>query len=193
MTIQVIGEGWGEKPGFIDITQSPLASPRSLDEFDINIISLNDEALWRSDTTRCNSVNSCNDLKSVANMVKNRKKSIVVYVMPQNFIFHYNKYSTGHHSGFHSHFPLKDLIASIWGEIINDVLYPQISNNILSFENTRTNVGKQLYTADFYFRSTFPGEKKIYTKSILSEKITTISLNEKTVLTTLNITSDGNA
>lgn len=193
MTIQVIGEGWGEKPGFIDITQSPLAYPRSLDEFDINIISLNDEALWRSDTTRCNSVNSCNDLKSVANMVKNRKKSIVVYVMPQNFIFYYNKYTINHQSGYRCHFPIKDVIESIWKEIINDVLYPQISTNILSFENTRTSVGKQLYTADFYFQRTFPGERKIYTKSIASEKITTVSLNEKTVLTTLNITSDGDA
>lgn len=187
MTVQIIGESWGKKPGFDGITQSSLSSPRSLDEFDVNVISLNDHNLWRNDKNSHEYINSSNDLKSVASMVKNRTKSVVVYVMPQNFTFYYHKYTTGHQVGYYSQFPIKDDLDNIWRKIINEVLYPQISINPLSFENTRTIVGNQEYTADFYLNS--PLRKKIFTKSKASEKATTILLYEKTLITTLNITT----
>ncbi len=188
MTIQIIGEGWGKKPGFDGITQSPLSSPRSLDEFDYNIISLNDEKLWINNSNSFESVNSSNDLRSVSSMVKNRTKSIVVYVMPQNFIFYCHKYPLGNKIGYYRHLPIKDELTTVWNRIINDVLYPKISINALFFENTRTIIGSQEYTADFYFN--YPGCKKIFTKSKASEKATTILLYEKTIVTTLNITTD---
>lgn len=80
MKVQIIGEGWGCKPGFGGIVQSPLSSPRALDEFDINIISLNDEELWKNNKDRTDFVNSSNHLASVSSMVENRLKSIVVYI-----------------------------------------------------------------------------------------------------------------
>lgn len=92
MTVQIIGEGWGHKSGFDGIVQSPLSSPRALDEFDINIISLNDEDLWKNDKDRHDFVNSSNHLASVSSMVKNRLKSIrfgqSLWVKETRFILH---------------------------------------------------------------------------------------------------------
>lgn len=188
MTVQIIGEGWGKKPGFDGVIQSPLSSPRSLDEFDVNIISLNDYVLWRNDKNSHEYINCSNDLKSVAGMVKNRTKSIVVYVMPQNFTFYYHKYIAGREEGYYRQFPIKDDLDKIWSKIINEVLYPPISTNALSFENTRSIIGNREYTADFYLN---PLDcKKILTKSKASEKATTILLDKKTLITTLNITTN---
>lgn len=187
MAVQIIGEGWGKRIGFDGITQSPLSLPHSLDEFDINIISLNDSNLWENNDDSYQYVNSSNDLKSIANMVKNRTKSIVVYVMPQNFTFYYRRISVGANR-YYGHFPIKDKIDTIWGKIINEALYPKIGLNILSFENTRTIIGDQEYTADFYCNS-YKG-KNVLTKSKASEKATTILLGEKTFITTLDITQD---
>lgn len=187
MTVQIIGEGWGNRIGFDGITQSPLSLPRSLDEFDVNIISLNDSNLWENNGDGYQHVNCFNDLKSVANMVKNRTKSIVVYVMPKNFTFYYRRVSVGA-DRYHYQFPIKDNIDTIWRTIINEVLYPKIESNILSFENTRTIIGDQEYTADFYCNP-YKG-KNVLTKSKASEKATTILSGEKTFITTLDITQD---
>lgn len=189
MKVQIIGEGWGCKPGFGGIVQSPLSSPRALDEFDINIISLNDEELWKNNKDRTDFVNSSNHLASVSSMVENRLKSIVVYVMPQNFTFYYCRLS----SGYSERFFIKDLLESVCRNIINEALYPKIHTGILLFENTRTIVGNQEYEAAFYFNQHLINAQKVITKSKLSEKITTILLSEKTVLTTLDVTTDRDA
>lgn len=188
MTVQIIGEGWGSKNGFDGIVQSPIYLPRSLDEFDINIISLNDKELWRNDTDSDKFINSINHFESISTMVRNRSKSIVVYVMPQSFTFYYNKLSSN--SKYYRSFLIKDRLDNVWRQIISVVLYPKNVANMLSFENTRTIVGNQEYIADFYFNQHSLDCLKVLTKSKSSEKITTILLNEKTVLTTLNITSD---
>lgn len=189
MMVQIIGEGWGNKNGFDSIVQSPMSLPRSLDEFDFNIISLNDKELWRNDANSVNSINSINHFKSISNMVRNRSKSVVVYVMPRSFVFCYDKINTKYYRDF----LIKDSLDDIWRQIINVALYPKINANMLSFENTRTIVGNREYSADFYFDQQFLNGRKVLTKSKSSEKITTILLDEKTVLTTLNITFDGDA
>lgn len=192
MTIQIIGKNWGKMAGFDGITQSPLSSPRSLDEFDVNIISLNNEQLWTNDNNNFGSVNSINDFISVADMVKHRTKSIVVYVMPQNYTFYFHKYSMGGKATYYSNFPIKDRLTDVWRGIINKVLYPNNTLDILSFENTRTTIGDKTYTADFYFNNLL-SPKKIYTKSKSSEKATTVLWYEKTLITTLNIETDREA
>lgn len=186
MKIQIIGEGFEKKPGFNGITLSPLSAPRSLDEFDINVISLNSGELWEYDGADSTSINKINDFVSIQSMVKNRSKSRIIYAMPQNHVFYYAKMS----NGYYKHIPIKDRIRKIWELIIAKILYPQFGANVLQFENTRTTVGNQEYTADFYLRfSDSEPEKKVLTKSNSSEKVTTVLLDEKTVLTTLDITS----
>lgn len=186
MTVQIIGEGWGKKPGFDGITQSPLSSPRSLDEFDFNIISLNDKELWRNDGDSIYSVNSSNDLHSIWDMVKNCSKCTIIYSLPQNYTFLYLKYSTGYKKSL----PIKDFLENAWARIMNTAVYPHITSKILSFEITRTFVGNKEYAADFYFDPGFSEQRKVLTKSRLSDKPTTILLNGRAVITTLNITSD---
>lgn len=188
MTIQIIGKNWGRRTGFDGITQSPLSSPRSLDEFDVNIISLNDDELWENNEISYNSINNINDLRSIAGMVKNRMKSIVVYVMPQNFNFDYHKNNSGHPPHYFKHMRIKDALQIVWDKIIDEILYPKIRINPLSYENTRTTIGQKEYPADFYF--SFHEEKTILTKSNASEKPTTVLLCEKTLMTTLNITTE---
>lgn len=181
MTIQIIGENWGSRTGFNGIVQSPLSCPKSLDEFDVNIITLNDELLWRNEGESFSNINSINHLISVCTMVQNRKKSKVIYVLPHGFSLIYFYYS----GKYHRSVLIKDKLEDIWRGIICKVLYPSNRNNILAFENTRTIIENYEYTADFYFT-----EGIALTKSNLSDKSTTIQLADSTLLTTLDITAD---
>lgn len=58
-----------------NIQVSNLNNPRSFDEFDINIISLNDERIWKNDSIKDNSIDAINDFISLGKIIKNCKKN----------------------------------------------------------------------------------------------------------------------
>ena len=180
MNIQIIGKDWENKSGFAEITLSPLSMPRSLDEFDINIIDLNTERLWRYKNQSYSTVDDINHLQSIFQMVKNSSKSKIIYVLPKNYTFLYHVHSHGYYKSV----LLKDELDNIKKHILSQIVYPNIFGHSLMFENTRTEISGKTYEADFYFS----GTSGCVTKSRASEKITTIILKDGIYATTLNIT-----
>ena len=181
MNIQVIGTNWGNRAGFKGIEQSSLSGPRSLDEFDVNIIDLSCDQLWCNDDNTFASVNAINDLRSINQMVVNSEKTKIVYVLPQNskFLFYYDYRGQPQKS-----IMIKDHLETIQKSILNVAITPQLSANSLLFEKTRTDVAGIEYEADLYFRN----HQNNITASKCSNKVTTVSTHSRVLVTTLNIT-----
>ena len=163
-----------------------LHDAQSLDEFDINVIDLRDKNIWRYNGNKKNDINSVNDLKSLSDMISTRQKSKVVIIYPQNIIYLYNKtYHIGT-SGYSldKKCELKDMINDM-NYILSSLYRPIINLNVF-YENNRTQIFDNEISASFYFNNV-PLES-VLTKSLKSEKFTTIKYNS-VILSTLNIIS----
>lgn len=77
------------------MTFSPLCEPRAIDDFDVNIIDLAAESMWTYRLDTIGMVDSQQDLVTVQQMVKNKKRAIVVYVLPQNIRYVYDTRYSG--------------------------------------------------------------------------------------------------
>lgn len=181
MNIQIIPTGGSSKASSEDVTYSLIKSPKSLDEFDINVIDLSSEYLWRCKADSTATVNQINDIKSVSNMISRKKLSIILIVLPQNvdFLFDYNVYK----NEYRRKKPLKDTLDT--AQTILNILSPVSTQRLnVQFENTRTTLGPFTYTADFYFENT----PNVIASSNRSDKATVIGLKLDSVYaTTLNI------
>ena len=181
MEIQIIGSNWGYRTGFSGIVQSSLAKPRSLDEFDVNVLDLSCEKMWENHSNSYSTVDNANDLASVRQMVINSKKTKIIYVLPRSIAISYDFISG---KGTRRKM-IKDHIEMVRKNILGLVMTPQLGGNTLCFENTRTNISDLEYEADFYFIN----YTNVQTKSKLSEKATTVSLNDRVMATALDITT----
>ena len=182
MKVQIISYKKKNEGTFSGITVSTLANPKSLDEYDINIIDLTStEGLWSNNGNEYSSINSIKDFASISSMVTNSKKTNIVYIFPRNISFSY--WYSSYDRKFNSHILLKDCLGTICKKILNRVLPTMTEREFLAFENTRTTITGKEYEADFYF-----GREEVgITKSNLSEKITTIKFMERIYGTTLGI------
>lgn len=131
-----------------DLVVNSMHSPQSLDEFDINIISLADNRIWINDSTSTTTINMIKDIKSLAIMVHNCMKTKIIVVMPQNERFTYNKYNASYYSACE----LKDMLDSMMGKIVAE-LHTPLGTMKLMYENTKTNVNGLQLPAAFYFNT----------------------------------------
>ena len=186
MKIQLISNGDHKAINDPNITINPLSSPRSLDEFDVDIIDLSTPSLWHSsinESLNPNTIYSINDLKSIQQMVDRKRKAVVLYLFPANENWFFN-YSSKEVCNNDYRKPIKDCLRSL-SSIVSKAALPLSINYtpVLIYENTTTAFGKFQYKASFYF------EKFLHyiTKSIDSEKVTTVVLSNNIFLTTLQI------
>jgi len=183
MKIQLIRHDYQEIAIIKTIHKSTIKEPKSLDEFDINIIDLRSKKLWQSKTFR-NSINeifkvdATPDLQDIYNMVLNSKKSTTIVLIPKNIDVSYNYNS----SKFHKLMNLKHCYGAI-ENILRTLL--DVPTNI-NFENTTTNINDQSYNAAFYFNIQ-ANSKAILSLSESSNKPTTLKMGERLILTTLDI------
>lgn len=179
MTIQVISyDNKIESQGNIEC--SYLDSPKALDDYDINIIDLSAEEMWRYESYEVGRVDTLKDLMTIYKMVQSRKIASVIYVFPQNVVYTYKfRYSNNHFKE-----KLKNIISEITTETFSLTIYPpKLLPNIV-YGSTFTTISETQYSADFYFDSI----ANVCTKSDKSEKPTTVKLANNTFVTTLDIT-----
>lgn len=178
MKIQIIG-----KTNRINkddnIRLSTLQEPLALDLFDINVINLGYEGLWKNNGTRLDKINELNDLCSVNTMIQNANAPVII-VFPQNYTFSYH-YG---YSSFSNHKKLKDMIPDLLK--IVSVLLPEFSNSLL-FENNVTCIEELQFMSAFCFTDYASDDPNIITTSRRSNKPTTVRIDEKILLTTLDI------
>ncbi len=171
---------------------SRLGDIQALDDFDICIVDLSDEDLWKYDQSEPININSYKDLLTIKEAIINKNKSKILIVLPQNKKFYYygvQKYINSHYQTILDKFiQLKDNKENLV-KIINNNLW-DIGKVKLSFEKTKTVVENNKIDADFNFTNYEESgfEKVTYSKS--SDKVTTIR-KDTIFLTTLNLLEDG--
>ena len=161
-----------------EFTFNNFDNPFSLDEFDINIIDLNN--IWEnSNSEDIYNINIMDDLKSLKDMMVNSKKTFFLLIIPFNQQYNYTRYN--YIQKYAGHKSLKDIISQ-FSKIPEFLLGRNFNVGFLKYEKTQTFItNEDLLYADFYFS----GINEFLTKSN-SDKITTIKLKDKIYITTLN-------
>lgn len=160
------------------VEQYSLHDIRSLDEYDITVIDLNSEYLWKNRESDTQTINRIADFKSISEMIKNSLSSQIVFVLPQNVTFEYYNWNGKNYSKSRE---LKDMLNDLTKYILPNLYQPITSMGIV-YENTKTKVGEKELSAAFYFKN----EPNILLSSKKSNKATVIK-HDKKILTTLNI------
>lgn len=186
MTIQIINySGNGDTE---EVVYSQISAPRSLDEFDLDIIDLSSEAIWYSDTGSFDKVNSINDLKSIGIMVRDSKKAQIIFVLPQDIDFHFSHFAVVGKNGQKDYryevVRYKDILGDQNKMLFSTILPKSCSRNIV-YENTLSEYGEYTYHSSFFFE----GEENPIVSSKKSCKATMVRVTNNVYLTTMDITS----
>lgn len=159
------------------ITCTELSTPQAFDSFDINIIDLSYENLWRYIGQSPENINCYRDLCNIHDMIANSNNKKVVIVLPQDISFNYY-YNL---KQYIRSIELRNYLDGLVKILIDDLMIPFF---ILGYENNKTIIknDKELKSA-FYFKS-FDG--RVITTAKYSNKPTTININDY-YFTTLKI------
>ena len=181
MKIQVISYDKKIKYGTEhEYTYSLLSEPVSLDAFDLNIISLQTEALWTNKENDTRSIDSIDDFKSIKELIGSVKKSQVIICFPKNYIYKYSYYS----NQYHNTCPLKDMIPKL-NEFLKQLI-PFGHPYEIVYENSETICEDTKYTATFYFNNVLESSR-VLSKCIGGDHCTTYRANSKMIFTTLDL------
>ena len=182
MNIQVISYNKSIKYGMDhEYTYSSLNEPSSFDMFDINIISLQTELLWRYEGSDDRFINSTNDFKSLKELIGSVKKSKVIICFPKNYNYQYSYYS----GAYHHNCQLKDMIPRL-NEYLK-YLIPSGHPYEIVYENSTTICEDSKYTAAFYFNNVLE-DSRVLTKCIGGDHCTTYRANSNLIFTSLDLT-----
>lgn len=167
---------------YIGITNNLFKSPESFDSYDINIINLNDNRIWCSNSTNYLCLDCNNDFITLRKLIINNAKSNVILLLPQNIKIKYN-YSIFSNS-YQKSVQIKDVLESFTRDILSSILPYNYNNYInLIYEGVTTSIGKYSIRSDFTFNSC--NSKDALTYSDISNKITTMRINERIIVSTV--------
>ena len=161
---------------------SSLDEFNSFDDFEVNIIDLSKEYIWRNNSDNYSSISCIADLQALMKEMKSVKKSKIVIVVPKNENFKY--YYLNSTRNYEKSKKIKNILPNI-KEIISKNLLNIQSIDMLYSQNT-TIINDSKYKSDFNFTSPFTNSFKIVSQSISSNKVTTILYNN-VFITSLNI------
>ena len=161
---------------------SDFSSPKSFDMFDINIIDLRSEHIYRNKQSMKDvSVDCISDFLTINEMIANSKKTKFIFIYPKNInflaLYEFGLYKISKR--------IKDIILYVSG--VFSVLNKEL-NYKFSFERTETKLSDNVnIAADFCFpeRDDF----EILLRSIDSDKVTCCK-KDNLFLTTLDILTD---
>lgn len=172
------------KEGTDKIEVNSFSNPKSLDQYDINIINLNDKNIWNNSGGDYQKINLSRDLKNLGVMIDNSKKTTIIVVLPQDQSFKYDYRSrNGRESErYQKSVHLKNILYSLKENILSNII--RLKSDLI-FENTYTNINNKKIKSSFYVNDI--SEDEIVTKSLGSDKVTTFLLKEKLYVTTLEL------
>lgn len=169
------------------VTLSRLNAPRSLDEFNINVIDLSSHELWTCKSSHPEKLDITQDLIDLSRMIDGSSHTKILIILPQNVLYKYYwaRNNDNHWTYLKTH-PIKKLLQTIFGDIISDLA--PIPDESLIYEKTTTTLFEITYPADFHFEHYFINGDNILTKSNISNKKTTVKLFDS-YFTVLKISS----
>lgn len=166
------------------IENNNFNNAKSFDEFDLNIISLQNEQIWRNENNTYTNVNCSNDLTTLNTQIYNSKNSIVCILLPQNYYFKYDKIRS--ENKYYYEFQLKDSI-QIWSETVlgNSLFKNWFNGGRIIYDNSTTIINGASIESTFSFNV---GEAQTMSTG---NQITSIKFNKRMYLTGLNFKSKG--
>lgn len=172
----------GEKSEFNgkDIVINSFAKPESLDSFDINILDFTDSKMWESDSFDIRTVNNRKDLYNLEEMISRSQRTKIVKIFPQDSLYRYGKKWNGTGYVFKEKEHLKNMLNHVFAIVFGS----ESRQDVLYYENTKTEVGSHVLPAAFYFDSM--NESLLESKD--SKKATAIRKKGQ-VLTTVEIST----
>lgn len=168
-----------------DVTEANcFFEPKSVDMFDVNIIDLRDEMIYRNSSGKIiyEYVDSMNDFISINEIIKNSKKTSFLFIYPSNLIFStkYDKFT----KIFYKKTRLKDIIRDVSNCL--KVIHPFLEQS-LYFERTETYLSEDISVeGDFYFNDNVSENADVILKSYKSDKVTCYK-HKNLIFTTLDI------
>jgi len=168
-------------------TISSFSSPKAFDSYEINLIDLNDESLWRNRENNLQLIEIANDLASIKTMITSSNKTKCVIIFPQNckYRYYYGLMGGNKGYGYLKWCLLKDMLDLVSQKILKSLIPPKWGTYAVSYENNVTDIGGIKYNSSFYF-SEYIGQIAL-TVAKDSDKITTVQCDDRAYLTTLNI------
>lgn len=160
-----------------DMVINTFHDAQSLDEFEINIVNLNSEVIWRNTGDNKETINDKKDFISLSSMIQNSSTTEIVIIFPQNTNFKYYYYGERYNRACE----LKDMLKPMINNILPS-LYPPLYGLTLYYENTKTKIGSKEIEASFHFHNY---DTTLLT-SVKSNKATAIEWHG-IILTTLNL------
>lgn len=158
---------------------NPINAPRSLDEYEINIVDLNDDVIWKNQKSDYSSIRGIKDFQSISKMIQYSKKTTILILLPQNVKFLYWEIRGKYEQSIF----LKDMLSYLKDILSN--LYSLFQGVNLVYENTSTKLIHKMVDAAFFFY--FTSDKKILLCSEGSNKPTAIMLGDHIIASTLQI------
>lgn len=187
MKIQYIGYNYldGMRTKDFCIEEGDFLRFKILEDYDVNFISFNENEIWKNFEKNTNSIVYESDLKYIFGMIEKNKKSKIIIILPQNFIYqyNYNEFRKRYINGLY----LKEILP-----LLNRIFF-KTKEQWIVFGSTSSEMGDAEINSDFYFNEEIlkKGATEI-TRSIRSEKLTTIKIGDNLYYTTLNL-DNGNA
>ncbi|KAF1306489.1 hypothetical protein [Streptococcus sanguinis] len=185
MKIQLINYS-GDNVSSLEVEEcNSFGNAVSLDSFDLNIIDLSDQLLWRNTNCKDNyhQLDSDQDLFTLSQSVVDSMKTRFLYILPKNHFFgtSYNGYYSSN-GVFQSGQYLKDIPEEFHGHL-NKIIK---TNFTLTYEKTFTILDGIKFFSDFYFRDS---SRYGFGVDIISEnEIRSDGSNKLVCLTKANVT-----
>lgn len=151
---------------------------QSLDEFEVNIINLDDEYMWRNSGNGKDSINVIKDINSLSIMIQHCKKTKILILYPQNLVYQYY-FVNGNYQ--HS-CELKDMLKHL--QIILQYIHLSLGQIYLIYENTKTYISGKEIDAAFTF---YDLKDNVLLRTEKSQKPTAVTLGDNMILSTLKI------
>ena len=174
--------------GNYDFTYSTLAEPMALDMFDINIISLQDNRIWYNDDDNKSSINIIKDFETLKTMIEKSCQAKTIILLPLNYDFMYDLTFHGGQNKYFGREKIKNILDTLCTYIISDIIPNNFTKIKLIYEKSITKYGETNFNSDFCFE--YYGAGISFAES--SGKLTTISLDKKLYLSTINISEKPN-
>ena len=161
-------------------TISDFKSPKAFDDFELNILDLGFENLWRYEGRTIGGIRMINDLKHYNTIISNSNNTKILVIIPQNIVYRYHYANEKYYSQEY----LKNMLNLIEQLFLKNI-YPYDFQ--LEFETTYTSFESIKVKADFHFDINCFNDDEIILVSDNSKKLTTIKVKENLYYTTLDL------
>lgn len=185
MKIQIISNTKNIKIEGYEVIYSTLNNPKTFDSYDVNIIDLQNENLWKNEGNSFTTIKYIADFKTLQPLIESNQKSNTIIALPQNYIF-YKPSEKEYEDSFRLKNGIENLKSILSNILPKCLLKDSVYTYNLAFENSETKCGKSIFKSAFYF-SQFPSKAEV-TKANDSGKATTLKVTENCFITTLNLT-----